>query len=191
MTSLALQRGYIPGNQPDERRFKVFARRHIDQIPQLERLSPSDLKAMKAVSAVLPFRVNNYVVEELIDWSNIPQDPMFQLTFPQPAMLSSEDFGRMYGLVAGEASEETIQAAAHEIQHTLNPHPAGQMELNVPELHGEPMPGMQHKYRETLLFFPAAGQTCHAYCTYCFRWAQFVGIEEFKFANREVESLVE
>ncbi len=191
MTSLALQRGYIPGNQPDERRFKMVARRHIDQIPQLKRLSPSDLNAMKAVSAVLPFRVNNYVVEELIDWSNIPHDPMFQLTFPQPAMLSSEDFGRMYSLVAGGASEETIQAAAREVQRTLNPHPAGQMELNVPELHGEPLPGMQHKYRETVLFFPAAGQTCHAYCTYCFRWAQFVGIEEFKFANREVESLVE
>ena len=52
MTSLALQRGYIPGNQPDARRFKVFTRRNIDQIPQLKRLSPSDLKAMKAVSAV-------------------------------------------------------------------------------------------------------------------------------------------
>ena len=191
MTSLALQNGYVPGNQPDARRFKVFTRRHIDQIPQLARLSPREINAMKAVSAVLPFRVNNYVVEELIDWSNIPQDPMFQLTFPQPAMLSSEDLGRMYDLVAGQAPEETIQAAAREIQHTLNPHPAGQMELNVPELHGEPMPGMQHKYRETLLCFPAAGQTCHAYCTYCFRWAQFVGIDEFKFANREAESLVE
>jgi KamA family protein len=191
MTSLALQNGYIPGDRPDARRFKMFTRRHIDQIPQLARLSPSDLNAMKAVSAVLPFRVNNYVVEELIDWSNIPHDPMFQLTFPQPAMLSSEDFGRMYSLVSGKASEETIQAAAREVQHTMNPHPAGQMDLNVPELHGVPLPGMQHKYRETLLFFPAAGQTCHAYCTYCFRWAQFVGIEEFKFANREVESLVE
>jgi KamA family protein len=190
MTSLALQNGYIPGTPPAARRLKVFTRRHIDQIPQVAGLSSSDLNAMKAVSAVLPFRVNNYVVEELIDWSNIPQDPMFQLTFPQPAMLSSEDFGRMYSLVAGSASEEKIQAAARQVQRTLNPHPAGQVELNVPELNGEPMQGMQHKYRETLLFFPAAGQTCHAYCTYCFRWAQFVGIDEFKFANREAESLV-
>ena len=49
---------------------------------------------------------------------------------------------------------------------------------------------MQHKYAETVLFFPAAGQTCHAYCTYCFRWAQFVGIDELKFAARESDSLV-
>jgi KamA family protein len=52
------------------------------------------------------------------------------------------------------------------------------------------MEGMQHKYRETVLFFPAPGQTCHAYCTYCFRWAQFVGIDELKFASRQADSLV-
>ena len=146
---------------------------------------------MKAVAAVLPFRVNNYVVDELIDWSRIPVDPMFQLTFPQPAMLNSADFGRMYSLIAGEASENAIQAEARHIQHTLNPHPAGQMDLNVPRLHGEPMRGVQHKYRETLLFFPEAGQTCHAYCTYCFRWGQFVGDDEYRFANRETASLVQ
>ncbi len=191
MTSLALQKSYVPGIEADARRFKVFTRRHIDQIPQLAHLSTSDLNAMKAVAAVLPFRVNNYVVEELIDWLRIPDDPMFQLTFPQPAMLSSDDFGRMYSLVAGEAPEEAIQAEARRIQRTLNPHPAGQMDLNVPRLNGEPIPGVQHKYRETLLFFPEAGQTCHAYCTYCFRWAQFIGDDEYKFANREVASLVQ
>jgi L-lysine 2,3-aminomutase len=96
MTSLALQNGYVPAVGLDARRYKVFMRRHIDQVPQLSRLSKRERDAMKAVSAVLPFRVNNYVVEELIDWSNLPSDPMFQLTFPQPAMLSSEDFGRSF-----------------------------------------------------------------------------------------------
>ena len=50
---------------------------------------------------------------------------------------------------------------------------------------------MQHKYRETVLFFPSQGQTCHAYCTFCFRWPQFVGMAELKFAMREGELLVE
>ena len=65
------------------------------------------------------------------------------------------------------------------------------MELNVPKLGDEPLDGMQHKYRETVLFFPAAGQTCHAYCTYCFRWAQFVGMDELKFAARQADALVD
>ena len=37
---------------------------------------------MRAVASVLPFRTNNYVVDNLIDWNNIPDDPIFQLTFP-------------------------------------------------------------------------------------------------------------
>ena len=41
-----------------------------------------------------------------------------------------------------------------------------------------------------MLFFPASGQTCHAYCSYCFRWAQFVGDADLRFASRDVEPLV-
>ena len=172
-------------------KYKVYTRKNIDEIPQLRILPKADRVAMKAVSAVLPFRVNNYVVNELIDWSDIPDDPMFQLTFPQPGMLEHADFERMVGLVESGASAEIVRDTAREIQNTLNPHPAGQVELNVPLLNGEPLAGSQHKYRETVLFFPAAGQTCHAYCTYCFRWAQFVGVDELKFANHQADALVD
>ena len=41
-----------------------------------------------------------------------------------------------------------------------------------------------------MLFFPSAGQTCHAYCTFCFRWPQFVGMEDMKFDARECSELV-
>jgi KamA family protein len=97
----------------------------------------------------------------------------------------------MVSLVERDAGAEEVITAAREIQHSLNPHPAGQRELNVPTDGMETLEGTQHKYRETILFFPAAGQTCHAYCTYCFRWAQFVGIDELKFAARESGQLVE
>lgn len=172
-------------------KIKVFTRKDIDDIRKLQSLSHEERLAMKAVSAVLPFRVNNYVIEELIDWNNIPADPIFQLTFPQPGMLERKDFEHMLELVKKDASSDDIHKAAREIQSKLNPHPAGQMELNVPNLDQEPLAGMQHKYRETVLFFPAAGQTCHAYCTYCFRWAQFVGMDELKFAARQADALVE
>jgi KamA family protein len=174
----------------DERRYRVFTRKDIDSIPALSSLSETFRRSMKAVSAVLPFRVNNYVIEDLIDWSNIPEDPIFQLTFPQPEMLDERDFQRVYDLVARRAPADSLKAAAREIQQKLNPHPASQLELNVPSLGGERLEGTQHKYRETVLFFPAAGQTCHAYCTYCFRWAQFVGMDELKFASRQADNLV-
>jgi KamA family protein len=170
--------------------FRAYQRKDIDSIPELQRLSADERLAMKAVSAVLPFRVNNYVVEQLIRWDRIPEDPLYQLTFPQRDMLATADFERMADLVRADSPESEIKAAAREIQLRLNPHPAGQMELNVPTVDGEPLPGVQHKYRETVLFFPSQGQTCHAYCTYCFRWPQFVGLDELKFASREAETLV-
>ena len=44
---------------------------------------------------------------------------------------------------------------AESIRRELNPHPAGQKEENVPKLNGQVVEGMQHKYRETCLFFPS------------------------------------
>lgn len=178
-----------PNVRLEPRKFRVFTQNHIDRIPQLERLPEEQVTAMKAVSAVFPFRVNEYVCDELVDWSNIPDDPIFQLTFPQEGMLAPADFQHLTDMVRRGASRKELAAAARPIQMGLNPHPAGQLSLNVPHVDGQPLPGMQHKYRETVLFFPTQGQTCHAYCTYCFRWAQFVGLEELKFSNKEPDLL--
>jgi len=171
-------------------KYRVYTRNDLAAIPQLNRLSPDVRLSMQAVAAVLPFRVNNYVIENLIRWDNVPDDPIFQLTFPQPGMLETGDLRRLRQLIEKGVASEKLGALVRDIQDRLNPHPAGQMELNVPQLDGQPLPGMQHKYRDTVLFFPAPGQTCHAYCTYCFRWPQFVGIDELKFAARQAETLV-
>ena len=189
--------GLVAAGRVDEKasdayraRFKAYGRRHISRIRQLETLSPGQLTALKVASVVLPFRVNDYVLEELIDWSDIPSDPIYQLTFPQAGMLERADFVQLHTLLTTGAGPETIQRCARRIQIRMNPHPAGQMELNVPNVGGKALPGCQHKYRETVLFFPPAGQTCHAFCTYCFRWPQFVGIERLKIALHEIELLV-
>jgi KamA family protein len=170
-------------------RMRIYQRNDLDSIPQLRGLPAESLLVMQAVAAVLPFRVNDYVVEELIDWERVPEDPIFQLTFPQAGMLEPADLARMLDLVRRQSPESEVKQAAREIQLALNPHPAGQLDLNVPSLDGRPLRGIQHKYRETVLFFPSQGQTCHAYCSYCFRWPQFVGLDELKFAAREALQL--
>ena len=80
-----------------------------------------------------------------------------------------------------------FKKAVSQIRQELNPHPAVQKELNTPK--EDVLTGVQHKYDATVLFFPAAGQTCHAYCTYCFRWAQFIGESDLQFAQADAESL--
>lgn len=167
------------------RKYQVFTERHWERIDQLKQLSDEQRFNMRVVANVLPFRVNSYVIEELIDWDNVPEDPVFQLVFPQPGMLSSDAFEIMADVVHSGAAKDSIARVAKEIRSELNPHPAGQQLLNVPHMDGQPLPGMQHKYRETVLFFPSQGQTCHAYCTFCFRWAQFVGDKDLRFASNE------
>jgi L-lysine 2,3-aminomutase len=173
-----------------DRRFVPLSQRDLERLPQLQRLSAERRLAMRAVASVLPFRTNAYVVEDLIDWDRVPDDPLFQLTFPQPGMLDEADLRAVTALLAADASSAELDAVVAAIRTRLNPHPAGQLELNVPRLDGEPVRGVQHKYRETVLFFPAVGQTCHAYCTYCFRWPQFVGMEDLRFAADDATQLV-
>jgi L-lysine 2,3-aminomutase len=142
------------------------------------------------VAEVLPFRVNSYVVDELIDWEAAPDDPIYRLIFPQPDMLPASDVERLSRLLTRGAPDREVRAVAHEIRMKLNPHPSGQLTLNAPSLDGRMLPGLQHKYPETVLFFPRQGQSCHSYCTYCFRWAQFVGEPELKMATDDIETLV-
>lgn len=170
--------------------FKVYTQRDLDRIPQLDKLSDAQRFEMKVVSSVLPFRVNQYVIDELIDWNNIPADPIFQLTFPQRGMLAPEHFDRIADLLREGADKAALEQAVAEVRHELNPHPADQMEMNMPrDEHGNRLDGIQHKYRETVLFFPSQGQTCHSYCTFCFRWAQFVGDKDLRIAARESSRL--
>ncbi len=174
----------------DYGRYRAVTEHNVAQTPEWHWIDAQHQEAIRVVSRVLPFRTNEYVMRELIDWGNLPLDPVFQLVFPQRGMLSEEEYDSVRGLLERAAPADELAAEVSRIRYGLNPHPAGQMTHNVPLLNGRPLPGLQHKYRETVLFFPAQGQTCHAYCTYCFRWAQFVGMPEVKFESRETDDLI-
>ena len=177
---------------PDTRggKFRAYTSRDLAELAARGGIPAEQARAMVAVAAVLPFRTNNYVVDELIDWSAVPEDPIFRLTFPQPDMLDPGDLGRMVGLIDRSASPVELRGAAHEIRMGLNPHPDGQVDLNTPVHDGRRLIGVQHKYPQTVLVFPSQGQTCHAYCTYCFRWAQFVGEPDLRMATNDVDAVV-
>ncbi|HEY8626198.1 MAG TPA: hypothetical protein VIL82_09335 [Solirubrobacteraceae bacterium] len=174
-------------NTSENHAIRYMTIRELGEMPQLRRLPSARREEMLTVAQVLPFRVNNYVVDELIDWARVPDDPMFQLTFPQPEMLSAEQRALLRA-TAGDRRE--LRRAVTEIRGELNPHPSGQLTHNVPLVDDQPVRGVQHKYAETCLVFPSFGQSCHAFCTYCFRWAQFVGDRDLKFAtDREMNFL--
>ena len=168
-------------------KYKAFNQKTFKQIEQIQKhMSEEDIKEIEIASLVFPFKINNYVVN-LIDWKNYKEDPIFRLLFPQKEMFREEDYKK---LISALGNKEELKKIIYEIRMSLNPHPAGQ-QSNVPEINGKKLEGSQHKYKETVLFFPKQGQTCHAYCSFCFRWPQFTGIDELKFASKEVEVLID
>ncbi len=174
----------------DSQKYHAYNIRNFRDIPQMQYLSEDEKMAIEVVGRVLPFKANNYVVNELINWDNYENDPIYKLTFPQKEMLEVENFHLISDLLK-RGNKEELKKEINEVRLQLNPHPDGQLSHNVPEIDGIKLTGIQHKYRETLLFFPSQGQTCHAYCTFCFRWPQFIGMEELKFASKEIELLIE
>jgi len=169
-------------------RYKPYSLYNFRQIPQMENLTEEQKFEIEVVGTVLPFKTDNYVVNELIDWNNFENDPFYILNFPQKDMLSRESFNNVATLLKKNATRKIVQEEVNKIRLKLNPNPAGQ-ENNVPVFEGQRLNGIQHKYREIMLFFPTQGQTCHAYCTFCFRWPQFA-LNDFKFAMKEADTMV-
>mmetsp|Transcript_31300 Transcript_31300/g.65308 ORF Transcript_31300/g.65308 Transcript_31300/m.65308 type:complete len:192 (+) Transcript_31300:147-722(+) len=138
-------------------RYKAISLQSLDKVaaahPQLE----EHLYDVKLAGMVFPFKASPYYVDELIDWEadDVKQDPFYKLIFPTLDML--EDHHREILEKAHAAGDPValIKTVA-QIREDLNPHPAGQKELNAPK-EDDDLTGVQHKYSETVLVFPAAG----------------------------------
>ncbi|MFD2271715.1 hypothetical protein ACFS07_12575 [Undibacterium arcticum] len=96
-------------NEPLPVKFKPYTRQSINQAPQWELLSKDLQEAVLVVSRVLPFRTNQYVMNELIDWNNIPDDPIYRLTFPHRDMLEPEEYKVLRDLVLVQKDEIAIE----------------------------------------------------------------------------------
>lgn len=169
--------------------YKSYSRNNLYELPQINKLSEEKIKEVEILSLVFPFKINNYLANELINWDNYENDPIFNLVFPNKNMLNSILYDKL-NYDFHNSSEQTLKSTILDIWYKLNPHPAGQLDLNVALLNKRQIHGLQHKYNETVLAFPSAGQTCHAYCSFCFRWPQFVGVQDFKINLRHSNILL-
>jgi len=140
----------------EAKKYRSFTLRNYNDLTLLAALPDEEREAIGVVGQVLPFKSNNYVVEELINWHDVPNDPIYTLTFPRREMLSKAHYSQVKKLM-DENDEAGLQKKIYEIRMKLNPNPAGQ-EHNVPTVDGVKLHGMQHKYRETVLFFPVRGR---------------------------------
>ena len=161
--------------------FKKLLRTDLRQIFADKGIDDPDIEEREIVAQVFPFKINQHIVDQ-INWDNYQTDPLFQLTFPQKEMLSPEEINEVLVLKKANASREVIAQKVSDIRSTKNPAPANQS-ANRPFIDDDNEPefidGLQHKYKKIVLMFHKNAQTCHAYCTYCFRFNQFVGKDKF------------
>ncbi len=169
--------GFVVEHKP----YKKFFRTDMRKIFESKGIQDPYINEREIVAHVYPFKINQHIIDR-IDWDHYHFDPLFQLTFPQPGMLSSDEIAIVDRLISQSASRETIAEAVSELRNSKNPAPANQSS-NRPILFDDDetfeCEGLQHKYANTCLMFHRNAQTCHAYCTYCFRFNQFVGKDKF------------
>ncbi len=91
----------VPAEPNAGRRFRAYNAKHLDMLTERAALPESMKLAVRAVATVLPFRTNAYVVDELIDWDQAPDDPIYRLVFPQPDMLPADDVARLSAAIVG------------------------------------------------------------------------------------------
>lgn len=118
----------------EKEKMVVYTLRDLDNLVKLKDIDDTLIFEMKVASEVLPFRVNNYVIDQLINWNNVPNDPIFQLTFPQKGMSKDIYFEQVAKSITGCWSKEQHKELIRHIRLELNPHPAGQLEKNIPSL---------------------------------------------------------
>jgi KamA family protein len=161
--------------------YRPILRTDIKSIFSEKGIHDEFLEDREIVAQVFPFKVSQHTID-LINWSEYESDPIFLLTFPQPGMILPEEITFLKQLKSSGVTREVIADAISNIRETKNPAPSNQ-QSNRPKLldngDEEVCEGIQHKYKKTVLMFHKNAQTCHAYCTYCFRFNQFVGKDTF------------
>jgi lysine 2,3-aminomutase len=126
---------------------------------------------------VYRFLASRHVLNS-IDWSAYQEDPLYQLVFPQPGMISYDEVKKYLD----EPDPVRRKQIADDYIHKTNPHD-GHQKLNKPWFVNEGgeleiVEGCQHKYPPVELVFDKSTQNCFSFCTYCFRHAQVRGDED-------------
>lgn len=100
----------------DSEKYRAIDLRGITGVPQWAALDEDLRQAVEVVGHVLPFRTNQYVLDNLIDWSRVPNDPIFQLVFPQRSMLEPDDFDVVRTMLERADSPEALQKEVNRVR---------------------------------------------------------------------------
>jgi len=153
-------------------KFKSYHSKAFKQTVYFEKLPSEEQIVFNALANVFHFKVNNYVLENLIDWENIPDDPIYKLVFPRKEMLPEEDYQKLLQ-IHNEDKKEELNTFTNSLKLKMFPE-INYHESCVPIHNGSLVKGAYRVFNTSLALYPSPMvRTCHSYCTYCFRWVAF------------------
>jgi hypothetical protein len=85
-------------------KYTVYNEYNFRSIPQLQKVDEYKKFEIEVLSKIQPFRTNNYVVNELIDWEDFENDPMYIMNFPVKQMMRNSYFEIIAELLKKNAS---------------------------------------------------------------------------------------
>ena len=133
-----------------------------------EKLPPAEKRSFDLLSKVFHFKVNNYVLENLIDWNNVPNDPIYQYIFPKREMIGEEGFELLANL-SKTGMPQAVQANfVQRIRSGMRPKYTYTPESQPRDTDGSTLKGMYSNFPTIVSLFPAPMViTCHSYCNFC------------------------
>ncbi|PVZ72057.1 hypothetical protein [Pelagibaculum spongiae] len=148
---------------------QFYDHKTIDSIYQLELIEPMAKKNLQVISGLLPFYCSEYQLQ-LIDWQNVPNDPMFQLLFPQPAMLHCKLYDLASTLVSKVKNSSELNHSLLKLRSHITPISPKYIVDHTPLFEGRRVYGIQHKFRDSLTFFPSNLEDCNSYFGFSSQW---------------------
>src|SRR5690554_3884096 len=79
-------------------KYRNYILRNYSDLTLMSSLSQEEQEANRVVGQVVPFKANNYVVEQLIVLNNVAKDTIYTLTFPRKATLSKRNYNPVKSL---------------------------------------------------------------------------------------------
>ena len=131
-----------------EHPFRAVTAADLDELTTHAGLAPEQRLRVRAVAAVLGFHTTTYVTEELIDWSAVPDDPIYRLVFPHEDMLLATDIARITDLLRQDAPAAHVAATAQQVR-------AGLSADHAPRLGEQILPGAYRIDHDGVLVIPS------------------------------------
>lgn len=154
-------------------KYQAFNRTRFKSSEYYQKLPLAEKKVFDTLTHFFPFKANNYVLENLIEWDLVPHDPMYRLLFPRKEILGEARYSRVKQIFDSnldpKGQSEKLKEIKDEVKPAIKFFPS-----SIPHMQGKPLTGLFRSFRTILNLFPDPMlKTCHAYCSYCFRWNAF------------------